>query len=66
MQGCPEGRKVLDHPLVGRLTVQHTTFPLVDTPDLKLILYTPAPGTETVERIQQLMAERSEPAGSIN
>jgi hypothetical protein len=47
--------KVLDHPKAGRLALRQTVLQSVDVnPGLLLILYTPAPDTDTAERLQKL------------
>jgi len=52
--GSLEGRVTLDHPTAGPLALQYTTFQVHDAPDLKLIVYTPLPGTGSAERIERL------------
>ncbi len=54
--GTPEGRKELNHPLVGKLVFEHTTFVVSDTPSLQLVLYIPLPEAETANKLQQLLA----------
>lgn len=54
--GTPEGRKELNHPLVGRLVFEHTTFVVSDTPNLQLVLYIPLPEAETAHKLQRLLA----------
>lgn len=54
VQGVHSGKKELNHPLVGRLVVQATTFQVVDAPDLRMIVYTPVPETETANKLAQL------------
>jgi hypothetical protein len=39
--GMLEGRKALNHPLVGRLILEHTTFHVSNAPNLQLILQLP-------------------------
>jgi transcriptional regulator with XRE-family HTH domain len=46
----------LDHPLVGLLHLQVTSFQLTDHSDLRMIVHTPAPGTETLEKLTMLAA----------
>ncbi|GHO46342.1 helix-turn-helix transcriptional regulator [Ktedonospora formicarum] len=35
------GNKELQHPLVGRLDLQSTSFQVIDAPDLRMVVYTP-------------------------
>jgi transcriptional regulator with XRE-family HTH domain len=47
--------KVIDHPAVGQLTLRQTVLQVVDdSRALYLILYTPAPETDTAEKLQKL------------
>jgi transcriptional regulator with XRE-family HTH domain len=53
-----ETQKVIEHPAVGQLTLRQTVLQVVDdSPALYLILYTPAPGTDTAEKLQKLAIE---------
>lgn len=50
-----ETEKVIDHPTVGRLTLRQTVLQVVDDrTGLYLILYTPAPETDTAEKLRKL------------
>lgn len=50
-----EVEKLIDHPRVGQLALRQTVFQVVDdTPGLIVVLYTPAPDTDTAERLQKL------------
>jgi transcriptional regulator with XRE-family HTH domain len=50
-----ETKKVIQHPAVGQLTLRQTVLQVVDdSRALYLILYTPAPETDTAERLQKL------------
>ena len=50
-----ETEKVIEHPAVGQLTLRQTVLQVVDgSPALYLILYTPAPETDTAEKLQKL------------
>jgi transcriptional regulator with XRE-family HTH domain len=50
-----ETEKVIEHPTVGQLTLRQTVLQVVDdSPALYLILYTPAPETDTAEKLQKL------------
>jgi transcriptional regulator with XRE-family HTH domain len=53
-----ETQKVVEHPAVGRLTLRQTVLQVVDdSRALYLILYTPAPDTDTAEKLQKLAIE---------
>lgn len=53
-----ETEKVIDHPTVGRLTLRQTVLQVIDDSQaLYLILYTPAPETDTAEKLQKLAIE---------
>jgi transcriptional regulator with XRE-family HTH domain len=53
-----EAQKVIEHPAVGRLTLRQTVLQVVDdSRALYLILYTPAPDTDTAEKLQKLAIE---------
>jgi transcriptional regulator with XRE-family HTH domain len=50
-----ETQKVIQHPAVGQLTLQQTVLQVVDDSRARyLILYTPAPDTDTAEKLQKL------------
>jgi transcriptional regulator with XRE-family HTH domain len=51
----------LDHPRVGLLHLQATSFQLTDHSDLRMIVYTPAPGTETLTKLTALAASGAGP-----
>ena len=40
---------------MGHLTFEHTTLQVPTQPELKIMIYTPLPGTDTLEKLQQLM-----------
>jgi transcriptional regulator with XRE-family HTH domain len=51
-----ETEKVIQHPAVGQLTLRQTVLQVVDdSRGLYLILYTPAPETDTAEKLQKLI-----------
>ncbi|KAB8141285.1 helix-turn-helix domain-containing protein [Chloroflexia bacterium SDU3-3] len=54
--------KHIIHPLAGELKFEHTILQAVAAPGLKLMVYTPLPGTDTLERLQQLLGV-GEPLG---
>jgi len=54
IQAAHAGPKELNHPLVGRLVLQSSTFQAVDAPDLRMVIYTPLPEANTAEKLAQL------------
>jgi transcriptional regulator with XRE-family HTH domain len=52
------GRKVVRHPKVGKLVFEHAVFRPQETPEQRLVLYTPVPQANTPEKLAKLMAER--------
>ncbi|MGC0421776.1 hypothetical protein ABIA38_007312 [Embleya sp. AB8] len=51
-----QGIKALVHPAVGELVFEYSTLSLSDLPDHRLLLYTPAPETDTDIRLATLLA----------
>jgi transcriptional regulator with XRE-family HTH domain len=49
------GRKVLRHPKVGKLVFEHAVFKLEETPEQRLILYTPLPLADTPAKVAKLL-----------
>ncbi|HEX2714241.1 MAG TPA: helix-turn-helix transcriptional regulator [Candidatus Acidoferrales bacterium] len=56
--GTPDGRKVLNHPVAGRLVFDLTTFQVYDTSDLKLCIYVPVAESGTIEKLRQMLANK--------
>ncbi|CCF83195.1 helix-turn-helix transcriptional regulator [Nitrolancea hollandica] len=56
--------KILNHPLVGRLELEQIAFQVEGSTDLTFLLYAPAPGTGTVEKLAQLATLDSRPDGN--
>jgi transcriptional regulator with XRE-family HTH domain len=56
-----ETEKVIDHPVVGQIALRQTVLQVVDDDShaLYLILYTPAPATDTAEKLQKLTIDTS-------
>ena len=50
-----QGRKQLNHPDAGELLFEHAVFHPTDSPDQRLILYSPVPGSGTAEKLNQLI-----------
>ena len=55
VRGRSDGLKDIEHPLVGCLMFEHTTLQVPTMPELKIMIYTPLPETDTLEKLQQLM-----------
>lgn len=55
VRGRADAEKRIEHPLVGRLMFEHTTLQVPTQPELKIMIYTPLPGTGTLEKLQQLV-----------
>ena len=55
VRGRADAQKAIEHPLVGCLMFEHTTLQVPTQPELKLMIYTPLPETDTLEKLQQLM-----------
>jgi transcriptional regulator with XRE-family HTH domain len=49
-------KKELNHPLIGRLILQPTTFQVTDAPDLRMVIYTPLEEANTARKLEQLVA----------
>lgn len=54
VQGCNTSERRLNHPHVGLLTLQTTTFQLAGHPGLQMTVDTPASGTETQAKLIDL------------
>jgi transcriptional regulator with XRE-family HTH domain len=52
-----EGRKVLNHPEVGRLVFEHAPFHRADHWEQRLILYSPLDEDDTPAKLERLLAE---------
>jgi transcriptional regulator with XRE-family HTH domain len=50
-----QGRKELHHPEAGPLVFEHGVFHPSETPDQRLVVYSPVPETGTAERLAELM-----------
>ena len=53
VQGRQDGRKELNHPQVGSLVLDHSTFQIDGSPGLKMVVYLPA-CKETARKLEQL------------
>lgn len=52
----PRYAKSLRHPLVGRLVLQSNPLQVAHSPDSWMLVYTPAPETDTRAKLEQLLA----------
>ncbi len=57
VRGRADAQKTMQHPLLGCLLFEHTTLQVPTTPELKIMIYTPLPGTDTLAKLQQLMEQ---------
>jgi hypothetical protein len=55
-----EGRKSMHHPLVGELAFDFLWLQMVDSSDLRLLVYTPRSNSGTADKIERLLAFESE------
>jgi transcriptional regulator with XRE-family HTH domain len=53
-----EGRKELRHPEVGMLVFEHAVLHPTDTPEQRLILYSPLPDHDTPAKLAELLAHQ--------
>jgi transcriptional regulator with XRE-family HTH domain len=55
------GKKVLNHPIAGKMKFWHAVFRFEEASDQRLILYTPCrePGSKTPEKLEKLLAGHS-------
>jgi len=57
VRGRADARKDIEHPVLGRLMFEHTTLQVPAMPELKIMIYTPLPETDTLEKLQQVMEQ---------
>jgi transcriptional regulator with XRE-family HTH domain len=48
-------QKRIRHPVAGRMTFEHTSFAVSGQADMKLVVYTPLDGDQTVEKLDALL-----------
>lgn len=53
VEWLPEGLIALDHPRLGRLVFEQTILHLHHTPEVRVVLYTPCPATDTAIKLKQ-------------
>jgi transcriptional regulator with XRE-family HTH domain len=61
-----EGRRHYDHPQGGRMIVEHTTFSIGDNPELRLIVFLAAAESNSVAKMQKLIAAFRKGASSTS
>jgi hypothetical protein len=54
IQATHTEKKELNHPLVGRLVLQPTTFQVTDAPNLRMVIYTPLEEANTAQKLALL------------
>jgi transcriptional regulator with XRE-family HTH domain len=59
VERCNMREMHLNHPHVGLLRLQTTSFQLADHPGLQMIVYTPVPGTDTQAKLTALLESGS-------
>jgi transcriptional regulator with XRE-family HTH domain len=59
VQGCNTSERHLNHPLVGQLILQTTSFQLAGHPGLQMTVETPVPGTDTQAKLTALSESES-------
>jgi transcriptional regulator with XRE-family HTH domain len=52
-----EGRNAYDHPQVGRMIVENTMFSVVDNPELRLVVFLAAGASNSIVKMQKVVAE---------
>ncbi len=62
--GSGEGRKTIIHPVAGRLEFEHALFKHGDTPDQRLVLYSPIQDGESPARLARLLESVREPVAA--
>jgi transcriptional regulator with XRE-family HTH domain len=51
-----EGRRAYNHPIGGRMIVEHATFLLADNPELRLLVLLPAAESNSIAKMQKVIA----------
>jgi hypothetical protein len=58
--GRTDGQKEINHPLVGRLSLNYVVFKVADSPNLEVVMYLPLPESDTDLKLKQLLATLSQ------
>jgi hypothetical protein len=61
-----EGRKDYDHPLAGRMIVEHTTFSVSDNPDLRLVVFLAPSASNSIAKMKKIVAAFRKGASSTS
>jgi transcriptional regulator with XRE-family HTH domain len=61
-----EGRNAYDHPQVGRMIVEHTTFSVIDNPELRLIVFLATAASDSIAKMKKIAATFRKGASSIS
>jgi transcriptional regulator with XRE-family HTH domain len=61
-----EGRNAYDHPQVGRMIVEHTTFSVSDNPELRLIVFLATAASNSIAKMKEIVAAFRKGASSIS
>jgi transcriptional regulator with XRE-family HTH domain len=61
-----EGRNAYDHPQVGRMIVEHTTFSVSDNPELRLIVFLATAASDSIAKMKKIVATFRKGASSIS
>jgi transcriptional regulator with XRE-family HTH domain len=61
-----EGRNAYDHPQVGRMIVEHTTFSVSDNPELRLIVFLATAASNSIAKMKKIVAAFGKGASSTS
>jgi hypothetical protein len=61
VRGRQEGLKRFQHPELGRLDLEFTSFQVAEQPSLRLYLYTPADDARTETKLREALAQAARP-----
>jgi transcriptional regulator with XRE-family HTH domain len=56
----PAGHKRLNHPQLGLMSFEHTSFAVTDRPDLKLVVYTAVEADGTIDKLSELLGKSAQ------
>jgi len=54
LRGRPEQRKEIDHPELGRLSLEPSIYQIEDNQNIRIVVYTPVPNSDTQERLRTI------------
>jgi len=57
--GSGVGRKVLNHPKVGKLVFEHAVFMPQESPEQRFVVYSAVPDADTPQKLRRLLGERA-------